>query len=85
MSNVMDWKPMKVFKESDIPQGVDGYFKGDSFQSHMQTLHSYYFCFNKSLIKPAKTSIVMFIQLLSKESETLQSAICNPSSACFLQ
>ena len=46
----------------------------------MQTLHSYYFCFKKSLFKPAKTSIGMFIQLLSKENETLQSYICNPSS-----
>ena len=34
--------------------------------------------------KPAKTSIGMFIQLLSKESETLQGYICSPSSACFL-
>ena len=35
--------------------------------------------------KPAKTSFGMFIQLLSKESETLQSYIGSPGSACFLQ
>ena len=34
--------------------------------------------------KPAKMSTCMCIQLLSKESETLQSSICSPTSACFL-
>ena len=52
-------------KTHRLPQGCRW-----EFQSQMQTLHSYCFCFNKTLFKPAKTSIGVYIHLLSKESET---------------
>ena len=76
MCNVMDWKPPKVIKEFDIPKGVYVNFKAKC--KHCTAIIS-------GSQKPAKTSFGMFIQLLSTESETLQSYIGSPGSACFLQ